>query len=170
MRATSCLLLLLTTTVLAADWPHYGGGPEQMRYSPLAQITRANVDTLQPVWTYDTGDAFPGSEMQCQPVVAHGVLYATSPKLRVFALDAATGAPKWSFDPNRDAKNPTRTRIRGLMYWSVGMRGESTSGPATLALRADAWTGKRWPGSERTDELTCARDSPAATRAQSMSG
>ena len=30
--------------------------------------------------------------MQCQPVVAHGVLYATSPKLRVFALNAATGA------------------------------------------------------------------------------
>ena len=38
--------------------------------------------------------------MQCQPVVAHGVLYATSPKLRVFALDAATGEQKWSFDPN----------------------------------------------------------------------
>ena len=44
--------------------------------------------------------------MQCQPVVAHGVLYAASPKLRVFALDAATGAPKWSFDPNEDAKTP----------------------------------------------------------------
>ena len=37
--------------------------------------------------------------MQCQPVVAHGVLYATSPKLRVFALDAATGTEKWSFNP-----------------------------------------------------------------------
>ena len=115
MRVTCSLLVLLTASVLGADWPHYGGGPDQMRYSPLTQISRENVGTLQRVWTYDTGDAFQGSEMQCQPVVARGVLYATSPKLRVFALDAATGALKWSFDPNKDAKNPTRTRIRGLM-------------------------------------------------------
>ena len=56
-------------------------------------------------WTYDTGDAFEGSEMQCQPVVAHGVLFATSPKLRVFALDAATGTLKWSFNPIPDSKS-----------------------------------------------------------------
>jgi quinoprotein glucose dehydrogenase len=53
-------------------------------------------------------------------VVAHGVLYATSPKLRVFALDAASGKPLWSFEPNKDAKNPSKTRIRGLMYWERG--------------------------------------------------
>ena len=46
--------------------------------------------------------------MQCQPVVAHGVLYATSPKLRVFALDAATGAVRWSFDPNCEAEDARR--------------------------------------------------------------
>ena len=56
----------------------------------------------------------------CQPVVAHGVLYATSPKLRVFALNAATGAVIWSFETNQDAKTLTRTRIRGLMYWERG--------------------------------------------------
>src|SRR6185436_2421016 len=54
------------------------------------------------------------------PVVAHGVLYATSPKLRVFALDAATGRPRWSFNPDPDATTPRRTRIRGLMYWERG--------------------------------------------------
>ena len=59
--------------------------------------------------------------MQCQPVVAHGVLYATSPKLRVFALDAATGRPLWSFDPNAGrGDTPVRTRIRGLMYRERG--------------------------------------------------
>ena len=90
MRAAIVLCLSLGA-VVSADWPHYGGGPEQIRYSPLTQITPANVARLKVAWTYDTGDAFKGSEMQCQPVVAHGVLYATSPKLRVFALDAATG-------------------------------------------------------------------------------
>ena len=112
--------LLLTAPGVEADWPHYGGGPENTRYSPLAQITPANVGSLRVAWTHDTRDAFEGSEMQCQPVVADGVLYAASPKLRVFALDAATGEQKWSFDPNRDVSRPTRTRIRGLMYWERG--------------------------------------------------
>lgn len=58
--------------------------------------------------------------MQCQPVVAHGVLYASSPKLRVFALDAASGAPRWSFDPFEGTKTSRWTRIRGLMYWERG--------------------------------------------------
>jgi quinoprotein glucose dehydrogenase len=116
----ACLVLGLTALLSAADWPHFGGGPDRARYSPLAQITRENVAKLEVAWTYDTKDAFTGSEMQCQPVVAHGVLYATSPKLRVFALDAATGAEQWSFNPNADLKTPARTRIRGLMYWERG--------------------------------------------------
>src|SRR6185312_12997019 len=107
-------------TLVAADWPDYGGNQARTRYSPLTQITPENVGSLKVAWTYDTGDAFKGSEMQCQPVVAHGVLYATSPKLRVFALDAATGTLKWSFDPNKGATTPSRTRIRGLMYWEQG--------------------------------------------------
>jgi hypothetical protein len=88
MRISSTLWFLAGVLTISGDWPHYGGGPEQTRYSPLAQITTANVASLKVAWTYDTGDTFEGSEMQCQPVVAHGVLYATSPKLRVFALDA----------------------------------------------------------------------------------
>src|SRR5436190_10104303 len=120
MRVHFILLTVLAAAIEPADWPHYGGAPEQTRYSPLTQISRANVRALRVAWTYDTHDAFDGSEMQCQPVVAHGVLYATSPKLRVFALNAATGAGIWSFDPNQDAKTPARTRIRGLMYWERG--------------------------------------------------
>ena len=116
MRGVPFLLIVLSAATVSADWPHYGGGPTNERYSPLSQITPKNVKNLTVAWTYDTGDAFPGSEMQCQPIVAHGVLYAASPKLRVFALDAATGAVKWSFDPNKDAPRPTRTRIRGLMF------------------------------------------------------
>src|SRR3954462_1065657 len=120
MRADFLVLTLLAASVTGPDWPYYGGGPEQNRYSTLTQITRANVRSLRVAWTYDTKDAFEGSEMQCQPVVAHGILYATSPKLRVFALNAATGAPLWSFDTSQDAKTLTRTRIRGLMYWERG--------------------------------------------------
>jgi glucose dehydrogenase len=136
------LLLFLAPTTLSADWPHYAGGPESTRYSPLKQITPANVGSLAVAWTYDTGDAFKGSEMQCQPVVAHGVLYASSPKLRVFALDAATGAPKWSFDPFEGLKISRGTRIRGLMYWERGEERRIYFGARQWLYVLDAHTGK----------------------------
>src|SRR3954451_9824544 len=53
--------------------------------------------------------------MQAKHVVNDGVLYATSPKLRVFALDAATGRELWSFDPNYGKPAPNRFRHRGLV-------------------------------------------------------
>ena len=147
MRFIIPALLVIVSGLASADgppgdWPHYGGGPDRAHYSPLTQITADNVRSLKVAWTYDTGDAFPGSEMQCQPVVAHGVLYATSPKLRVFALDAATGALKWSFDPNKDAKTPSRTRIRGLMYWERGSERRIFFGARHWFYALDAATGE----------------------------
>jgi len=80
--------------------------------------------------------------MQCQPVVANGVLFATSPKLRVFALDAATGTLKWSFSPDPDSKAPSRTRIRGLMYWERGTDRRIYFGARNWLYALDATTGK----------------------------
>ena len=145
MRISSTLWFLAGVLTISGDWPHYGGGPEQTRYSPLTQITTANVASLKVAWAYDTGDTFEGSEMQCQPVVAHGVLYATSPKLRVFALDAATGALKWSFNPYPDSKAPSRTRIRGLMYWERGDDRRIYLGVRNWLYALDASTGKPIP-------------------------
>ncbi len=100
-------------------WSAYGGGNRQIRYSRLAQINRNNLHRLRVAWTYETGDAFPGSEMQCNPLVVGERLYATSPRGRVFALHAATGREIWSFRPSLPGGPPRdRVRIRGLMYWS----------------------------------------------------
>ena len=102
-------------------WEAYGGGADQIRYSRLDQINRGNVEQLAVAWTYDTGDDFEGSEMQCNPLVVDGLLYATSPRMRIFALDAATGEERWSFRPTIDGKDPGgKHRNRGLMYWSDG--------------------------------------------------
>lgn len=115
------VLLLAAPAVLGAqapqnaDWPVYGGTTDNTHYSTLKQITPANVATLQVAWTYATHDEFKGSEMQTNPVVIDGVLYGTSPKLRVFALDAATGKELWSFDPNYGRPAPNRFRHRGLV-------------------------------------------------------
>ncbi|MFN0124936.1 MAG: PQQ-binding-like beta-propeller repeat protein [Blastocatellia bacterium] len=98
------------------EWRSYGGNPANTHFSPLRQINRDNVRQLEIAWTYDTGDAFEGSEMQCNPLIVAGVMYGTTPKLRVFALDAATGRELWSFDPN-GAERGSRGRNRGVTYW-----------------------------------------------------
>jgi quinoprotein glucose dehydrogenase len=102
------------------EWPVYNGGPEGTHYSKLAQINRQNVSRLKVAWTFDAGDAFPGSEVECNPIIVNGVLYATTPKVNVIALDAATGKPLWRFDPNQGMKVVSKMRSRGVAYWSDG--------------------------------------------------
>src|SRR6185503_13425266 len=101
----------------SVDWPVYGGTTDNTRYSTLAQITPANVKQLQVAWRYETHDEFPGSEMQSNPIVIDGLLYATTPKLRVIALDAATGREIWTFDPNVIDPKPGRFRHRGVTVY-----------------------------------------------------
>ena len=62
------------------EWRVHGGDPGHTQHSPLAQITAANVARLRVAWTYHTGDARADgrSQIQCNPVVVDGVLYATS--------------------------------------------------------------------------------------------
>lgn len=108
------LLVLLTLSAFGADvqWP-VNGGPDNIRYSPLRQITAQNVARLRLAWRYDSHDEFKDSEMQSNPIVVDGVLYATTPKMRVVALDAATGRELWVFDPN-DGGPVRRVRNRGV--------------------------------------------------------
>lgn len=99
----------------SVDWPVYGGRSDNAHYSTLDQITPANVARLQIAWTYETHDEFKGSEMQANPIVVDGILYATTPRLRVIALDAATGRELWSFDPNAGKPPASRFRHRGVV-------------------------------------------------------
>ena len=125
------------------EWKVYAGGAESIRYSALSQINRANASGLRAVWTFDTKDAFEGSEMQCNPLAARGLLFVTTPKLRVLALDAATGRLRWEFNPNNDVKVATKTRNRGLTYWEGGNRIYVAARQWLYAL--DASTGKPVP-------------------------
>src|SRR5580658_6416369 len=118
MRRISVAIALLLGVANAAgvDWA-VNGGPSNIRYSELKQITPANVSKLQMAWSYDAHDAFKDSEMQSNPIVVDGVLYATTPKLRVIALDAKSGKEIWSFDPNQGSPNQRRYRHRGVTVY-----------------------------------------------------
>src|SRR5688572_8125847 len=146
MRSTAFLLSLAALGVSAADWPVPGADPAGTRYSKLKQITKTNVHRLQLAWRYDTNDSYKGSELQCNPIVIGGVIYAATPRLRIVALDGATGQEIWSYDPHNGAEVRGKHRNRGLMYWSSGedRRVYFASGPNLIALNAK--TGKPVPG------------------------
>ena len=145
-----CLATLLSTGLLFAGiataqetgWPAYGGNAEGTRYSSLKQIHRGNVAQLKVAWTYDTGDAFPDSEMECQPIVVDGVLYATTPKLRLIALDAATGKLLWQFDPFGGKGEIGKKRNRGVTYWASGADHRIFFAAAYYLYAVNASTGK----------------------------
>jgi quinoprotein glucose dehydrogenase len=112
------LLFSVAILVQAADvdWP-VNGGPYNIRYTTLSQITPANVSRLQVAWSYDAHDAFKDSEMQSNPIVVDGLLYATTPKMRVIALNAATGREVWAFDPAGGVAPQRRYRHRGVTVY-----------------------------------------------------
>ena len=104
------------------DWSHYGGPEDGSRYSALTQINKENVSQLQVAWTYHTGDATERSQIQCQPILVGDLLYGTTPKLNVFALNATTGEEIWRFDPFRvlGGENSWAGTNRGVSYWEEG--------------------------------------------------
>ena len=152
---TAPFLLCLTTSTFAfaqdvpvtasTDWPAYGGGPAQIRYSTLKQIDRANASRLRVAWTFDTGDAFPGSEFQCNPLVIGGVLYAVTPSANVVALDAANGTLKWRFNPDPAHKPLFKIRLRGVTWWSDGNQARIFTAWRQYLYSLDAQTGEPDP-------------------------
>ncbi len=102
----------------------YGGNKERNHYSSLTQIDTGNVSQLQVAWTFHTGDADSTTQIQTNPVIIDSILYGVSPKLKLFALNAATGKLKWIFDPNDSTKKFagyfSMNVCRGVTYYSGG--------------------------------------------------
>ncbi|GAB3775546.1 hypothetical protein GCM10028818_19830 [Spirosoma horti] len=129
------------------DWPTYGGNAAGNRYSPLSQINTQTVKNLTLAWSYDTGEnkgeSQRGMDIQCQPIVVRGVLYGTSPRLKLFAVDAATGKQHWQFDPFADPeKKPRFHPVRGVMYWEDGQDKRILYTVGSFLYAINATTGK----------------------------
>ncbi len=136
--------------ISAADWPHYGRDAGGMRFSPLKQISPANVAGLKLAWTYHmrpvgapppppppgspeikAGPARSGfAPSEATPIVIGSVMYLPTPYGRVVALDADTGRELWVYKvPGND-----QPATRGVAWWP----GTNGVRPRCCSARASA--------------------------------
>ncbi|MGO8817389.1 MAG: PQQ-binding-like beta-propeller repeat protein [Terriglobia bacterium] len=107
-------------TSVDSEWRNYGRDPGGMRFSPLNQINPSNVELLQRAWTYQSPPT-PNSGIsafESTPLMVDDVLYFTTARGQVIALDAETGEQRWLFDPHPEESGTIRTNpSRGAAYW-----------------------------------------------------
>ena len=123
-RLAVCLALALVVTLHSqrdGDWLAYGRDAGGERFSPLDDINRDNVASLEVAWTFRTGDAYQPERgrptaFEATPLHVDGTLYLSTPVGRVIALDPVTGQQRWAFD----AKVP-----RDMGYGDFASRGVS---------------------------------------------
>jgi quinoprotein glucose dehydrogenase len=140
------IALAVTVTLAAAqasaddtskgEWPHYAGPITATKYSPLSRIDAKNVQTLQPVWTWDSPDNAligtatkeRGGSFKATPIMIDGVLYTSTSLNQVAAVDAGTGKTKWVFDPKAydSGRRPANSgwQHRGVSYWEGRVEGK----------------------------------------------
>ena len=124
------------------DWAYHGGNAVD-RYSPLTQITPANVTTLREAWRF----TMPTGSLQAQATKVGRTVYAVTTDRKVVALDAVTGQPRWTFDaaqtfgaeplPGGVGPQP----IRGLATWTDGGKLRLLMGRDSYVYMIDAETG-----------------------------
>jgi quinohemoprotein ethanol dehydrogenase len=110
---------LLAADTEPGNWMAPGRNYGEQHFSPLKNIETSNVSQLGLAWSYDLDTAHRGQEST--PLVIDGVMYVTSAWSKLFALDAKSGKPLWTFDP----KVPGRAAVnaccdvvnRGVAAW-----------------------------------------------------
>ena len=120
LRFQACILAFAATLAAAhaaskTDWPNTGNDRGAQRYSPLTDITAANVNSLKVAWTYHMKpkDAARTATTQTTPLVIDGVMYVATPYGHVVALDPVSGKEIWSVAlPDNQKPAP-----RGMAYW-----------------------------------------------------
>jgi quinoprotein glucose dehydrogenase len=106
-------------------WRENGGDKARTKYSSLDQVNTKNIKELKLAWTYHTGDSEDNTSLQCTPIIIDGIMYITTAKAKVAALDAASGRELWKYDAfvngpvhPRSASHGHWGQSRGVAYWS----------------------------------------------------
>jgi quinoprotein glucose dehydrogenase len=109
------------------EWKDWGGSGARLNYSPLSQITAANVADLKPVWVWDSGKF--GRTWEIRPLLIDGLLYiCESQSGDIVALEPETGKTVWRTKPPVTAG--AGINRRSLAYWA----GDGTMKPRIIAI------------------------------------
>jgi quinoprotein glucose dehydrogenase len=126
------------------EWLAYGRTDHGQRWSPLDQITPANVAGLELAWTYRTGDmrGQPGdpqeTTFQVTPLKVGNRLFLCTPHQDVIALDATTGTEVWRYDPEiLDELALQHLTCRGLGYDPGGTSPTAAAVPPVQVAAAE---------------------------------
>ena len=121
------------------QWLHWRGTQNAWGYSPLDQITTANVGQLQLVWAWAMDDTGP---QEAAPLIHNGVMYLPNPGAVVQALDAATGDLLWEYRPE-PVGDGSGAFGRGVQK-NIAIFGDRIFGasPAATIFALDARSGK----------------------------
>lgn len=118
----------------ATGWEDWGGTSARLNYSPLNQITAANVAGLKPVWVWDSGKF--GRTWEARPLMIGGLLYFTeSQSGDVIAMEPESGRLVWRAKP--PVTMGAGLNRRGLAYWS----GDGAMKPRIVAIWGHAMYG-----------------------------
>jgi quinoprotein glucose dehydrogenase len=103
------------------EWRHYGNLQAGQRYSPLGQITPANVGALQEIWRHSTGREPNGqpAPFQATPLMVGDRLYFCTGYNDVIALDPESGKQIWRFEAHADTTGVFGQTCRGVTYFAV---------------------------------------------------
>src|SRR5579859_2160942 len=80
----------------SANWLMYGRTYDDHRFSPLNQVNEQTVSKLGLAWSQELGTT---RGLEATPLVEDGILYTTGSWSLVYAIDAKTGATRWTYDP-----------------------------------------------------------------------
>jgi quinoprotein glucose dehydrogenase len=132
----------------SVEWRSYGGNLANWRYSPLDQITKDNIAGVKVAWRWksDNFGTSPEYRNESTPIMVNGTLYFTAGMERwVVAVDAATGANKWTWhldEGDRAKAAPRRSSGRGVALWTDGASERIfTITPGFMLAALDAKTG-----------------------------
>lgn len=131
-----------THSSAAEDWPEYHGGPDRNHFSALSEIKPENISKLEKVWEYSSGGADTANnrtQIQCNPIVVEGVMYAVSAGSQAFAIDASNGTEIWKTNFTDDTYSMTS---RGVTYYDDEKHGIIFFGYGHLLYSLDAKTGE----------------------------
>jgi quinoprotein glucose dehydrogenase len=138
------------------DWNFYGRTAAGDRFSPLEQITPANVSGLNEAWSFSTGDLPRTGEnskgrefsFEATPIKVGDTLFFCTPHREVVALDATTGELRWRYDPAGDMSHNIYQACRGVSHFETASgdvcrhRIISTASDLPRLFELDADTGK----------------------------